>query len=267
MPSPQLSPEETDRFYRIWIALLNYINERRRAYPPFSRRSAGKDRSPVEDVDTLRDALWADDVPREQFIAENPAQLPPEDLEIVRRWTDRMSGKFFIFRYLKKFTIFLSTTDPVRAYGVLGLVSEIEEIIGPYLPVYVEAVLLPFDDRIIYDSVLLPYNVSFGSGIQRELAQSYRDIQEREGVITALPWQPDPEKAREWVMASNKRVLAAFRRDLMQAGLMPATAEVHFATIEDFAQSVLAQQLAAAAADRAYLRRYREVSAVAAGGR
>ena len=87
-----------------------------------------------------------------------------------------MSGKFFIFRYLKKFTIFLSTTDPVRAYGVLGLVSEIEEIIGPYLPVYVEAVLLPFDDRIIYDSVLLPYNVSFGSGIQRELAQSYRDI-------------------------------------------------------------------------------------------
>ena len=43
-------------------------------------------------------------------------------------------------------------------------------------------------------------------------------------------------------MVSNKRVLAAFRRDLMQAGLMPATAEGHFATIEDFAQSVLAQQ-------------------------
>ena len=42
MPSPQLSPEETDRFYRIWIALLNYINERRRAYPPFSRRSRGR---------------------------------------------------------------------------------------------------------------------------------------------------------------------------------------------------------------------------------
>jgi hypothetical protein len=30
-----LPPDETDRFYRIWIALLHYVNDRQRLVAPF----------------------------------------------------------------------------------------------------------------------------------------------------------------------------------------------------------------------------------------
>jgi hypothetical protein len=40
--------------------------------------------------------------------------------------------------------------------------------------------------QIIYDSLLVPYSVSFGSGIRRSLNEDYRQAQERDGVITSL---------------------------------------------------------------------------------
>ena len=108
----------------------------------------------VETVSTevtlkLRDALWANDALREQFIAENPAQLPAEDLALVASWQYRLAGSFYIFRSLQHYTIFLSTTTPTHAYGVLGLVSTIEETVPMPLPVYTQAVLLPYEHHIM----------------------------------------------------------------------------------------------------------------------
>ncbi len=58
---------------------------------------------------------------------------------------------------LQHSTIFLSTTTPADVYGVLGLVSTIEETVPMPLPVYTQAVLLPFEHHIIYDSLLASY--------------------------------------------------------------------------------------------------------------
>ena len=114
----------------------------------------------------LRNALWADDTLRESFIADNPAGLPPADLALVASWQYRLAGNFFIVRHLKKYAVFLSEGSPAHAYGVLGLVSPIEEVVGPTVHIYVQAVLLPFEDQIIYDSLLIPYSIFFGPGIR-----------------------------------------------------------------------------------------------------
>jgi hypothetical protein len=245
---PQLPPPATERFYRIWFALLHYVNAQRHLVPAFpaTREAATQEASmPLDVVQPLRDALWAEDALREQFIADNPTGLPTADLALVASWQHRLAGPFYIFRYLKKHTLFLSATSPAQAYGVLGLVSPIEEIVGPVLPVYAEAVLLPFGQRIIYDSLLAPYDIFFGPGIRRDLQQIYRDLLECHGVITTLPWAPRPrdlEEARAGIAARNARVLAAFRRQLGRAGLTPTTAEAHCATIYDFAQTILLSQ-------------------------
>ncbi len=82
-------------------------------------------------------------------------------------------GTVFILRHLK-YSVFLAEEQRPRAYGVLGLVSPIQEIISSRaLPVLVQAVLLPFESKIIYDSLLVPYSVSFGSGIRRSLNEDY----------------------------------------------------------------------------------------------
>jgi hypothetical protein len=236
----RLAPQETERFYRIWFALLHYTNEQLHLVPDFPEAPGERDVSPEAEVQ-VRDALWANDVVREQFIADNPAGLPDTDLTLVASWRYRVAGTFYIFRSFQRATVFLSDTSPAHAYGVLGLLSEIEETVPLPLPVLTKSVLLPFEHCIIYDGLLTSYNVIFGSGYRHNLQEQYRNIQEREGIITSL--LPEDHRVhganrRTDLLARNRKVLLAFRRELGKAGLSPKTAETHVATIEDFASTI-----------------------------
>ena len=124
------------------------------------------------------------------FVSENPFNLPDEELEIVRSWKHLVAGQFYVYRCLKKYTIFLTTREPVVAYGVLSLMDSFEDLIGPRLPHLCKTVLLPFKGQIVYDGLLAGYNITFGSGIRRRLKDSYDDAKERQGIITSLPPPP-----------------------------------------------------------------------------
>jgi len=150
-----LSLQQTERFYRIWFPLLHYVNEQRQLGSTFPA-TYGETTPPLADVLPLRNALWADDELLETFISLNPAGLSSADLQQVSNWRYRVAGTFYIVRYLKKHTVFLTERSPTHAYGVLGLASPLEEITGGQAPLYVQAVLLPFEGRIIYDSLLEP---------------------------------------------------------------------------------------------------------------
>jgi hypothetical protein len=244
MTSRCLTPQQTERFYRIWFALLHYVNEQRHLASDFPD-APGEGNIRPADAMQLRNALWADDTLRESFIADNPAGLPPDDLTLVASWQYRLAGNFFIVRHLKKYTVFLSEGSPTHAYGVLGLISPIEEVVGPAVPRYVKAVLLPFEDQIIYDSLLEPYSIFFGAGIRGNLNETYRNAQEREGIITTLMPAQTPaslDEVRKEVLARNAKILSAFRKDLLRAGLSPKTAEQHVGTIDAFAQNFLLAQ-------------------------
>jgi hypothetical protein len=67
-----LPPEQTARFYRIWFPLLRYVNDQRRLIAHFPDDPDAEGLA-VADAGVLRDALWADDVLRERFVADNPA--------------------------------------------------------------------------------------------------------------------------------------------------------------------------------------------------
>lgn len=240
-----LTHDETQRFYTIWFPLLHYVNQQQELVPEFPSeyRDAGVE---PQTAITLRDALWANDSLRERFIAENPANLSAEDLALVDSWQHRVAGDFYIFRYLKKHTVFLSFESPMRAFGVLGLVSPIEEIIGPYLPLLIKTVLLPFEDRIIYDSLFSSYPIHFGGGIRRSLKEGYNHIQEREGIITALPpyaERSEPAVEKQHVQKKNKKLLTAFQKDLGKSGLSIKMMEEHTTTIAAFADFLLTQTL------------------------
>ena len=237
-----LPPDQAARFYHIWLPLLHHVNTRRKVVPEFPATSEPGQVSPVQ-VKPVRDALWADDTLRESFVAENPAGLSPADLALVSSWQHRLAGDFFIFRYLKKYTVFLSSGESSRAYGVLGIVSPLEEILGPYLPIYVQAVLLPWEGEIIYDSLLAPYPVSFGSGIRADLNDTYRNIQEREGVTTTLlPSAADRAQASKDIAARNSKILNAFRKNLARGGLTVKMIEQHAGNIAAFADDMLLAQ-------------------------
>ena len=244
MTSQCLTPQQTERFYHIWFALLHYVNEQQHLSSDFPDTPQEGAIRPADAIG-LRNALWADDALREKFIVDNPAGLPPDDLTLVASWQHRLAGNFFIVRHLKKYTVFLTERSPNHAYGVLGLVSPIEEVVGPTVPLYVQAVLLPFEDQIIYDSLLIPYSIFFGPGIRGDLNETYRNVQEREGIITTLlstQTSTTPAEVRKDMLARNAKILNAFRKDLLRTGLSPKTGEQHVNTIDAFAQNFLLAQ-------------------------
>jgi hypothetical protein len=232
----RLPPSEVERFYAIWLALISFVNQQRQVVP----ERLGVDPSEpwdAQDVAKIRDVLWADDALREAFIAQNPAGLSAEDLAIVASWQHRRAGAFYVLRHLKKYSVFLSAEESA-VYGVLGLVSDLEDVV-PFVPCYVNAVLLPWEGQIIYDSLLAPYNITFGPGIRRGLDQSYKDAKERGAIITSLlPPDHPPSREEEQTAAdsTNAKVLEAFRTHLFRAGLSSKVVERDVAQLAAFAE-------------------------------
>src|SRR5581483_6850341 len=108
-------------------------------------------------------------------------------------WQHFIHGKFYVFRELKKYTVFLTADKkPTIAYGVLALSQPFDELVGPYLPVLTETVLLPFKGMIVYDGLMTGYNISFGGGIKRMLNERRDDPVPSLGLLEA----PKAPKAR-----------------------------------------------------------------------
>jgi Domain of unknown function (DUF6398) len=128
----------------------------------------------------------------QSFVDENPARLTKDELDIVRSWQHLVHGKFYVFRQLKKHMVFLSTDKQPIAYGVLALSQPFEELVGPYLPVLTETVLLPFKGMMVYDGLMTSYRISFGPGIRRSLNESFKEAKARHGIIRSLPMSDEP---------------------------------------------------------------------------
>lgn len=182
-----ISRTEIDLFFKLFYQLLLYVNKKLniikgidsiKDFPKF----------PMEQLISIRDELFKNIEIMDLFLNENHLNFSGSELEIIRNWKNFVKGKFFVFRYLKNYTVFLDTEEPAKAYGVLSLNSTFEELLGPYLPVMADAVLLPFRDKIIYDGFLASYPVSFGSGTRRRINDNYQEAKSGYGIITSLPF-------------------------------------------------------------------------------
>jgi hypothetical protein len=191
--------EDVEQFFRLHRALMFYVNQRLRvidervaspeAYSGLSPETRFKVHQALLEHMDLIDA----------FADENPFHFDEADLEIIRSWKHLVSGTFYAFRYLKTHAIFLSSTEPVVAYGVVALFSPFDDVVGPYLPRMIKTTLLPFKGRIVYDGLVSAYNVTFGAGIKRRLNDNYNEAKARDDIITSLPppaERPHPAKMK-----------------------------------------------------------------------
>ncbi len=181
-----LSTEDARLFFKLFFALLAYANRTLKVVPDVSNaddiRQAG-----VQGAQKIRDALYKHAELLDRFVAENPDDFSPHELQIIRAWQHRVSGEFYLMRYLKKYAVFMPTKKANHLYGVLGLYDSFETVLrGQPLPVALKTTLLPFKGRIIYDGILAPYSVLFGPGIRADLDATYKQLKEKEGIIEQL---------------------------------------------------------------------------------
>ena len=183
----QLDPHDLHLFFKLYPALLCFVNQRLNVVEKPLARPEKVIKLPTEERIKLRDALVANMNLIDAFASENPFRLSEDEQEIVRSWNDLVAGEFYVYRCLTNYTVFLTTREPVVAYGVLSLIDSFEDLIGFRLPHLCKATLLPFKGRIVYDGLLAGSNITFGSGIRRRLKESYEAAKERQGIVTTLP--------------------------------------------------------------------------------
>lgn len=190
----KLSKEDVELFYKLYHPLLVYAKKKFNIVRSTTSPEDLK-KFPLEEINKLRDRLYEHPELIDLFVGENPLDFSTNELKIINSWENFVKGKFIIFHYLKNYTIFLDEGTPSKAYGVLALNTPFKDMFGPTLPIMVEAVLLPFNDKIIYDSIFLRYSIIFGGGVRRSFNDAYQEAKSRFGIITSLPFTP--EKAEQ----------------------------------------------------------------------
>jgi hypothetical protein len=183
-----LAEEDAAMFYRAWGALLTWVNDRRKIVPPFPLPTPERPIDP-RSATQIRDVVWAEDALREGFLADRAAGLGAAERDLIASWKHRVRGSFVILKHMQKHSIFMS--DAV--YGVHGIYTPLE-VMFPRVPMFVQAVLIPFRDVIIKDGLLQapPMQISYGGGIRRMFKEQYSSARAAAQIRTRLPWQTAP---------------------------------------------------------------------------
>ena len=201
----QLSLEDADLFFRLHRSLMFFVNQRLHVIDETVATPEAYARLAPESRFKVHQALLEHRDLIDAFADENPFGFDEAEREIVRLWKHLVTGTFYAYRPLQNYMVFLSTTDPVIAYGVIALFDPFERVIGPYLPRMLETTLLPFKGRIVYDGLVSSYNITFGSGIRRRLNESYKEAKERFGIVTSLPMQETKPRPPKKATSTQKR--------------------------------------------------------------
>jgi len=178
-----LSTEEAAQFFRLMWGLQFFVSQQRQLHPDVKSLEEYAILDSTRKI-IVRDALWENPDLIDAYVEKNPDDLSAEELSIIRKWKGFISGRFTIFRYLKDYTIFMGNS---KVYGVLGLYDPLEEVFSSRpMPLFVDAVLLPYKGKIIYDGLCRPYNVLIGPGIRAGLNEEYLAAKQKGRIITSL---------------------------------------------------------------------------------
>jgi hypothetical protein len=190
----RLPASEVECFYELHSALLLYANQQLGLAPHVTTVSQLMS-MPEEKRYELRVALYENMHLIDAFVQDNPQRFAADELAIVESWKHLVQGQFYVFRHLKRYTVFLDAGSPPKAYGVLALHDDFEDLF-PHVPIMIETVLLPFKHQIIYDGQCQYYNIFFGRGIRQGLNDSYQLAKAQYGIITTLPFaSPETEQS------------------------------------------------------------------------
>ena len=123
-----LSPDDARLFFRLFLPLLVYTNRQLNVVPNVSTVQEITEIG-TAGVAKIRAALYAHPRLLDQFVAENPEGFTADELQLIASWKHRVSGDFYLMRYLKKYVVFMPAKKADHLYGVMGLFDPIEHVV------------------------------------------------------------------------------------------------------------------------------------------
>lgn len=187
-----LTQAEIEEFYKLWHALIWGINEKHKIIPHFPKAVYGrKIPTTQEEYMKIRDRMWENPNWIKEFVKEgNVYELTEQEYSVILSWAENfILGKFVIMRHHKNYSVFMHILEDanMKLYGVKGISDSFKDICHGRTNIWVDAVLIPFDGQIIYDTFLVSSNVIFGRGIKETFRNDYNKAKQAYGIITSLP--------------------------------------------------------------------------------
>ena len=183
--SAQLSRSECTLFYETWYGLMGFINNRKKVinatikpiYP-----------NPISDeqVYKVRQVLWENPTLINDYL--DSVKLPEEKSELLKSWHDHhKKGMFFLVDYKPEYAVVIGSNEQKedRLYGVKGINRSLADAMQRELPIQLETVLLPFKNKIIYDSFMSSMPIGFAEGAKKAFREMYETAL-KNGIATIL---------------------------------------------------------------------------------
>lgn len=198
-----LSKEEVEVFFKLHKSLMYYVNKKKNIIKEWTDSEDVK--GDLEKVHKLREFVLKDRNLIDSFIKENPFNFSSGQLQTIEKWKQGVRDKFFIIKYAQDQTYFYQP-ETKKCYVVYSLFEPLKEMMGPYLPIMVEAWLIPYKGKIIYDSLIVPYRISFGGNMRKSLKSEYEESIIKQGLISSFD---DESEKKE---TSNEELLRFYMR-------------------------------------------------------
>lgn len=238
--SEGITEQDATLFHRLYQSFLVYAAQQT-GMAPAVRTPEDLPALAKEKIMKIRDECHRSQDLLERFCQSNPFGFTPEEVESVRLWKHHLKGTFFVVRLTKEGALFLDEGKDGKAYLVQPLLSAFEELLPFRPPVRVDAVLLPFKGRVVYDGLLRTHQIYFGGVMSRSIRASCDDAIVKYGMVRSLPYAPavgtgittDEEKLLfymktkerreehyeeiEKILRKNPRLLPAYQREVGRA--------------------------------------------------
>lgn len=211
-----LNQQEISIFYKLWYGLVWGINEKHKIIPHFKRPIYGtRVAVSIEEFMKVRNAMWSNPKWIDEFLASyDNGEFTEQERGIITDWRNHfVKGKFVIMKHLAKYSVIMTFEGmPTLLYGVHGISDSVKVALPYPIPFPVELVLLPFNDKIIYDSIAASFNISFGSGMRSASKEWYDEAKEKYGIIEVLNGKapvikiPTEKPKKQSAKAENKGI-------------------------------------------------------------
>ncbi len=179
-----LSKEDGQLFYKLWLPLLDYVNNKYKVVRGLKDIPFASSLNP-NDVKAIANRIY-DELELINEYLDMHDEIPEEHKQIINGWKRCIKGHFVIERHLKRGSMLISESNE-NVYQVVGIISSLEEMFryAP-MPLMIEATLLPFKDVIITDGLIMPYNVIIGGNMTRMLKDTYMDAKKAGKIIRKI---------------------------------------------------------------------------------
>lgn len=181
-----IEKKQGDLFYKLWLPLLSYANNKYRIVNDFAADRPAKGISP-EKAAKVADKIWNDVSIIDEYIEIFFDEMSKEDILIVSEWKKAIRGTFVVDRHLKSGSILVSLDNNRNVYLVKGIYSDWREMLGALpMPQIVEATLIPFQGNIITDGIVRPYGICMGKSLADEIKNIYLEAKANNKIYTCL---------------------------------------------------------------------------------